>query len=82
MLFNLSLRSAFQWMPATPLIVPQMRSERRRIETEEAGTRSAEDWLSLSEIYLRARWKAEGDGCARRGTRPEACAARRLRAPI
>jgi tetratricopeptide (TPR) repeat protein len=52
MLFNLSLRSAFQWMPATPLIVPQMRKERGRIEAEEAGTRSAEDWLSLSEIYL------------------------------
>jgi tetratricopeptide (TPR) repeat protein len=52
MLFNLSLRSAFQWMPATPLIVPQMRKERGRIEAEEAGARSAEDWLSLSEIYL------------------------------
>ena len=52
MLFNLSLRSAFQWMPATPLIVPQMRKERSRIEAEEAGSRSAEDWLSLSEIYL------------------------------
>ncbi|WP_421872396.1 FecR domain-containing protein [Pararhizobium sp.] len=52
MLFNLSLRSAFQWMPATPLIVPQMRKERSRIEAEEAGRRSAEDWLSLSEIYL------------------------------
>ncbi|KQV39296.1 FecR domain-containing protein [Rhizobium sp. Root1204] len=52
MLFNLSLRSAFQWMPATPLIVPQMRKERDRLEAEEAGARSAEDWLSLSEIYL------------------------------
>ncbi len=52
MLFNLSLRTAFQWMPATPLIVPQMRTERRRIEAEEAGARSAEDWLSLSEIHL------------------------------
>ena len=52
MLFNLSLRSAFQWMPATPLIAPQMRKERGRIEAEDAGARSAEDWLSLSEIYL------------------------------
>lgn len=52
MLFSLQLRTAFQWMPATPLIVPQMRSERRRIEAEEAGARSTEDWLSLSEIYL------------------------------
>jgi len=52
MLFNLSLRTAFQWMSATPLIVPQMRTERRRIEAEETDARSAEDWLSLSEIYL------------------------------
>ncbi|MBW9063118.1 FecR domain-containing protein [Rhizobium herbae] len=52
MLFSLQLRAAFQWMPATPLIVPQMRSERRRIEMEEAGARSAADWLTLSEIYL------------------------------
>ncbi|OBZ97134.1 TonB-dependent receptor [Pararhizobium polonicum] len=52
MLFNLSLRTAFQWMPATPLIVPQMRTERRRIEATAPGARSAEDWLSLSEIYL------------------------------
>lgn len=52
MLFSLQLRTAFQWMPATPLIVPQMRSERSRIEMEEAGARSAADWLSLSEIYL------------------------------
>ncbi len=52
MLFNLSLRNAFQWMPVTPLIVPEMRKERTRIEAQDANTRSAEDWLSLSEIYL------------------------------
>lgn len=52
MLFNLSLRNAFQWMPVTPLIVPEMRKERTRIEAQDANARSAEDWLSLSEIYL------------------------------
>lgn len=52
MLFSLQLRDAFGWMPATPLIVPQMRRERGRIEGEEASRRSSEDWLALSEIYL------------------------------
>ncbi|CAN7272771.1 FecR domain-containing protein [Pararhizobium sp. LjRoot238] len=73
MLFNLSLRSAFQWMPATPLIVPQMRSERSRIEMEEASTRSAADWLSLSEIYLaldgKQKAKAALDEARLRGLR-------------
>ncbi|WP_275787111.1 FecR domain-containing protein [Pararhizobium gei] len=52
MLFNLSLRNAFQFMPATPLIVPEMRSERHRIESRDVTRRSSEDWLSLAEIYL------------------------------
>lgn len=73
MLFSLQLRSAFQWMPATPLLVPQMRSERSRIETEEAGTRTAEDWLSLSEIYLaldgKQKAKAALDEARLRGLR-------------
>ncbi len=73
MLFSLQLRTAFQWMPATPLIVPQMRSERRRIEAEEAGVRSAEDWLTLSEIYLaldgKQKAKAALDEARLRGLR-------------
>ncbi|OJF89696.1 TonB-dependent receptor [Rhizobium sp. 58] len=52
MLFNLSLRSAFGWMPATPLRTPDMRRERQRIEADAENGRSAEDWLSLSEVYL------------------------------
>ncbi|WP_349437733.1 FecR domain-containing protein [Pararhizobium sp. A13] len=73
MLFSLQVRTAFQWMPATPLLVPQMRSERSRIETEEAGTRTAEDWLSLSEIYLaldgKQKAKAALDEARLRGLR-------------
>ncbi|AUX79674.1 FecR domain-containing protein [Sinorhizobium fredii] len=52
MLFHLSLRNAFAWMPATPLSVPEMRRERARIETQPNASRSAEDWLGLAEIYL------------------------------
>ncbi|MDX0625205.1 TonB-dependent receptor [Sinorhizobium medicae] len=52
MLFHLSLRNAFVWMPATPFSVPEMRRERARIETEPAASRTAEEWLTLSEIYL------------------------------
>lgn len=73
MLFNLSLRNAFQWMPATPLIVPQMRLERERIETQEVKDRSAEDWLGLSEIYLAldgsAKARAALDEARARGLR-------------
>jgi tetratricopeptide (TPR) repeat protein len=52
MLFHLSLRNAFAWMPPTPLSVPQMRSQRARIEAEPESSRTAEDWLTLAEIYL------------------------------
>jgi tetratricopeptide (TPR) repeat protein len=61
MLFHLSLRDSFVWMPATPLRVPDMRDQRQRIEAKPAGTRSAEEWLTLAEIYLSldGREKAE-----------------------
>ncbi|OCP02780.1 MULTISPECIES: FecR domain-containing protein [unclassified Ensifer] len=52
MLFHLSLRDSFVWMPATPLRLPDMRDERQRIEAKPAGARSTEEWLTLSEIYL------------------------------
>ncbi len=52
MLFHLSLRDSFVWMPATPLRVPDMRGERERIEGKRPESRSVEDWLTLSEIYL------------------------------
>lgn len=61
MLFHLSLRDSFIWMPASPLRVPDMRNERERIEAEPPPSRSAEDWLALSEIYmsLNGRHKAK-----------------------
>jgi len=52
MLFHLSLRDAFVWMPPSPLKVSDMRRERGRIEAQPQGARSAEDWLTLAEIYL------------------------------
>jgi tetratricopeptide (TPR) repeat protein len=52
MLFHLSLRDAFVWMPSTSLRVPDMRRERGRIEARPEASRSAEDWLTLAEIYL------------------------------
>ncbi|MCG5483042.1 MAG: FecR domain-containing protein [Sinorhizobium meliloti] len=52
MLFHLSLRNAFVWMPATPFSVPEMRWERARVEAKPAGLRTTEEWLTLAEIYL------------------------------
>lgn len=52
MLFHLALRDAFVWMPPSPLRVPDMRRERQRIEARQEVSRSAEDWLTLAEIYL------------------------------
>lgn len=53
MLFHLSLRDAFALMPPTPLKVRDMRRERERIEAQPESSRSAEDWLTIAEIYLR-----------------------------
>jgi tetratricopeptide (TPR) repeat protein len=52
MLIHLSLRDAFVWMPPTPLKMRDMRRERERIEAQPEASRSAEDWLTLAEIYL------------------------------
>ncbi|WP_042777734.1 FecR domain-containing protein [Sinorhizobium fredii] len=52
MLIHLSLRDAFAWMPPTPLSVAEMRRQRARIEAQPEMSRSAEDWLTLAEIYL------------------------------
>ncbi|PDT41317.1 MULTISPECIES: FecR domain-containing protein [Sinorhizobium] len=52
MLIHLSLRDAFAWMPPTHLSAPEMRRQRTRIETQPEMSRSAEDWLTLAEIYL------------------------------
>lgn len=52
MLFHLALRDAFVWMPATTLKMPDMRRQRARIEAQPEASRTAEDWLTLAEIYL------------------------------
>ena len=52
MLFYLTLRSGFTFMPASPLPVQKMRSERSRIEAKAPAARSAEDWLTLAEVQL------------------------------
>ncbi|WP_026187195.1 FecR domain-containing protein [Ensifer sp. BR816] len=71
MLFHLSLRDAFVWMPPSPLRVPDMRRARGRIEAQPGASRSAEDWLMLAEIYLtldgRQKAQAALDQAQRRG---------------
>ncbi|MDK1374330.1 MULTISPECIES: FecR domain-containing protein [unclassified Sinorhizobium] len=69
MLFHLSLRNAFVWMPATPLSVPQMRRERARIEAEPEASRSTEDWLALAEIYLSLNGRQKAQAALSEATR-------------
>jgi tetratricopeptide (TPR) repeat protein len=52
MLFYLSLRNSFGWMPVSPLSSPDMRRARARIGAEPEAARSAEDWLTLAEVSL------------------------------
>ena len=52
MLFYLSVRNAFNWMPVSPLSSPDMRSERARITDIAVNARGAEDWLTLAEVSL------------------------------
>jgi len=52
MLFSLTLRDAFNGMPASPTLGPEMRAERARVENIPANARSTDDWLSLAETAL------------------------------
>lgn len=52
MLFYLTLRGGFTFMPASPLPMQKMRSERSRIEARAPEARTAEDWLTLAEVQL------------------------------
>lgn len=52
MLFNLSLREAFNLLPVSTLSEPDMRRERRRISAVTPESRNAEDWLTLAEVQL------------------------------
>ena len=52
MLFYLTLRNAFVFLPATPLPMPRMPVERERLIAIPENRRSADDWLALAEIQL------------------------------
>ncbi len=52
MLYNLSVREAFNLLPVSTLSGADMRRERKRISAVEPGDRSAEDWLTLAEVQL------------------------------
>ncbi|MBL8583427.1 MAG: FecR domain-containing protein, partial [Rhizobiaceae bacterium] len=52
MLFYLSLRHAYNLLPASPLPVRQMHAEARRLEAKPAAERSTEDWVVLAETSL------------------------------
>src|SRR5262249_18010720 len=60
MLFYLTLRGGFTFMPASPLPMQKMRSERSRIEAKAPDARTAEDWLTLAEVQMSfdGRWEA------------------------
>ncbi|MCA1367474.1 FecR domain-containing protein [Bradyrhizobium sp. BRP14] len=69
MLFHLPLRDAFNLMPPTPLKARDMRRERARIEAQPEASRSAEDWLTLAEIYLPLEGRQRAQGALERARR-------------
>ena len=52
MLFYLTLRDAFNWLPASPATGRSMRDQRARVESIPTNARNAEDWLTLAETAL------------------------------
>lgn len=52
MLFYLTLRSGFTFMPATPLEGPRIRAEHARINALAPERRTTEDWLTLAETRM------------------------------
>ncbi|WP_210492541.1 FecR domain-containing protein [Microvirga antarctica] len=52
MLFYLTLRDAFTWLPASPLKSRALREQRARIEGIPKTSRSTGDWLDLAEAAL------------------------------
>lgn len=52
MLFYLTLRTGFTFMPATPLPQPDARRQRDRINAIAPERRSTDDWLTLAEVRL------------------------------
>lgn len=60
MLFYITLRDGFTFMPANPLPVREMRVQDARVQAIAPERRSAEDWLTLAET----RFSLEGRGPA------------------
>jgi len=58
MLYYLSLRNSFGWMPASPLPSPEMRRQREEISAKPATSRTVDDWLTLAESSLSYDGKA------------------------
>jgi tetratricopeptide (TPR) repeat protein len=52
MLFNLSIRNAFTFFPASPLLGAPARAERARLAAIPVERRSAEDWLAAAELAM------------------------------
>lgn len=52
MLFYLSLRHAYNLLPASPLPVREMHAEARRLAAKPAVERSTQDWVELAETSL------------------------------
>lgn len=52
MLFYLTLRDAFTWLPASPLDNRSLRTQRVRLEAVPPDARNAEDWLNQAETAL------------------------------
>ncbi|MEO4001482.1 FecR domain-containing protein [Mesorhizobium sp. CAU 1732] len=52
MLYYLTLRNAFTFLPASTLRIGDMRGAQTRVETLDESARSAEDWVSLAETSL------------------------------
>lgn len=58
MLYYLSLRNSFGWMPASPLPSPEMRRQREVINAKPPASRTVDDWLTLAESSLNYDGKA------------------------
>ncbi|KSV85805.1 TonB-denpendent receptor [Sinorhizobium fredii USDA 205] len=82
MLFHLSLRDAFAWMPATHLSAPEMRRQRARIEARAEASRSAEDWLTLAEIYLSLNGRVKAQAALAEASRRGLSGSQRPRADL
>lgn len=59
MLFNLSLRDSFRWIPPTDLTAQEQRRLRDQVEAKPTQDRTAEEWLGLAEssVTLEGRQK-------------------------